>query len=194
MVSIATWSTVIWLWIPMFDHLVLTYDDLIGCYWTAFEPWFRCWGTNNASQSRRLPIAVVCRWSDWVVCDERWDSRVPIWFGLESLTNVFNYKILIMKNMSNLFRLFQNFKILQIWQINFKNTKSSQVIKPTKYCDNFLKSRTNTSSAKRFSNPIIFLKKHSALMYSVCCLKKIIIEHHLKVTYELINNKLQCSY
>jgi hypothetical protein len=31
-------STVIWLWIPMFDHLVSTYDDIIGCCWIASEP------------------------------------------------------------------------------------------------------------------------------------------------------------
>jgi uncharacterized membrane protein YhdT len=46
----------------------------------------------------RLSIAVVCRWSvttDYVVCDERRDSGVPIWFELESLTNVFNFKIMV---------------------------------------------------------------------------------------------------
>jgi hypothetical protein len=59
--------------------------------------WLWCWGTNNASHSRWLPIAVVCRWSDWVVCDERRDSGVPIWFGLESLTNVFNFKIMVIR-------------------------------------------------------------------------------------------------
>jgi hypothetical protein len=31
-------STVIWLWSPMFDNLVSTYDDIIGCCWSAFEP------------------------------------------------------------------------------------------------------------------------------------------------------------
>jgi hypothetical protein len=31
------------------------------------------------------------------VCDERRGSRVPIWFGLESLMNVFNFKIMVIR-------------------------------------------------------------------------------------------------
>jgi hypothetical protein len=34
---------------------------------------------------------------DCVVCDERRDSGVPIWLGLESLTNVLYFKIMVIR-------------------------------------------------------------------------------------------------
>jgi hypothetical protein len=43
------------------------------------------------------PLRFFCRRSDWVVCNERRDSAEPIWFGLESLTKVFNFKIMVIR-------------------------------------------------------------------------------------------------
>jgi hypothetical protein len=42
-----------------------------------------------------IPDAWTAAWSDWVMCDDRRDSGVPIWFGVEPLTNAFNFKIMV---------------------------------------------------------------------------------------------------
>jgi hypothetical protein len=92
-------STVIW-----FDHLVSTYDDIFGCLhrWGFVEsPAFDC-GAEEQTMHHIVEDCPLRLFADgliglfamrqWTETVDRRDSGVPIWFGLESLTNVFNIK------------------------------------------------------------------------------------------------------